>query len=336
MSDTQTPRASSATQPSRQEAWSRHWGSGALHSCAESGSVGLGEGFASFWRPLFLNLPTDARVLELGSGNGVLPWSALQWLTPFQVEFDAVDLASLSPNWWHGLPPAVQSRIRFHSGVAMEQLPFPAAQFNVVISQFAFEYGERERSVASLRKVARPGATLALVCHHAESLPVRLAAVELGHLDALLEPRDGLLICAGRLAPWFAQAQTESGRQSLRDNAVANLDRQRFNVAQDNLSHAAAASACPDVIHDARAVIDHCLRLSAQGATDAAKAALDDLARSLEAARLRLRDLRSVAMDEEAAAELLTLLGLEVTDGWRPLRDRGELMAWSLIGRWPG
>lgn len=319
----------------RAAVWTAHWASGSLHSCVGSGQDDLGEGFQSFWRPLFLALAPAARVLEVGTGNGVLPWSALQWRQPFDLRIDAVDLAAIAPAWHARLAPELRERVRLRGGVRMEALPFDAGCFDLVAGQFALEYGDRSACIAELRRVARPGARLALVCHHAEGLPVRLAQDELRHLDALRDPVDGLLAATRRVLPWFALAQTEAGRATLARHTQARTDRDAFNRAQDRLSVQADASQCPDVILDARAAVNQCLQLAAQGRLEPALAQLQALDGALEGAELRLRELCKAALQPADAAALRAGLQLGETEGWKPLRDRGQVLAWCLEGRWP-
>lgn len=317
----------------RQAVWTHHWSSGVLHSCAEHPDGRLGSGFVEFWRPLIQALPEETALLELGSGNGVLPWSMVAWRRPLKLQIDAVDWADVRPPWLASLDADQRSRIRIHGGVRMEALPFPAASFDLVIGQYALEYGELAACAAEIRRVAKPGAEVALVCHHSDSRPVRLARTELSHMALLLEEPAGLLVCAQRLLPWVRMAQPPEGRARLASLPDANRDRTAFNDAQTRLSAAANGSDCPDVIEEARSVVDAALRAAADGQVESGQANIERWAAALRGAQLRLQELSACALDAEATQRLSTLLDLVQPAAWTPLLDQGHCMAWCLRGR---
>src|SRR5690606_35470131 len=140
----------------RRQAWTSYWASGRLHSCATSFDGNYTGVIGASWRLAFSALPAGKRVLDLATGNGPLP--ALLWeLHGDAVQVDAVDLAGLAPSWHEA---GKHASIRFHPGVDMESLPFADASFDVVTSQFGFEYADHGRTLAEFGRVAAPGASL--------------------------------------------------------------------------------------------------------------------------------------------------------------------------------
>lgn len=320
------------SEPTRQDAWSQHWSTGVLHACTQGAGGTLSDGFVRFWRPVLRNVAAESRVLDLGTGNGVLPLSAWSWLNPCRLEFDAIDLAELRPNWVNRLPEIDRQRIRFHSRVRMEDLPFAARSFDLITSQFALEYADRQAAVAEVRRVAKPGASMALVCHHAGSLPVRLAATEISHIDSLLRT-EGLIDLAEMLAPRFAQSTSEAGRLALQADSQARANRQRFDELQHELDLDVERSDCPDIVHETRHSIIHAFQLSAMGRVEDSLLYLHSTRTKLMYARVRLAELRAHALTPRDADELLR--DLQVADGaqWTPLQEQGAVMAWSLQAR---
>ena len=108
------------------------------------------------------------------------------------VDVDAVDLAQVAPAWY---TPADYPRIRFHSGVRMESLPFPDGHFTLIVSQFGFEYAQREPALRECLRVLAPGGRLAFVMHHAGSVLAKVGRSELAIHERLLEA-GGLLDAA--------------------------------------------------------------------------------------------------------------------------------------------
>ncbi len=281
-----------------------------------------------------LDLPGGSHVLDVATGNGVLPLHAWRWRQPFDLEVDAVDLADVAPTWWPTLPAEDRARIRFHGRTQIEALPFETASMDAVLSQYGLEYADLTASTAELRRVARPGARLAWVCHHVDSLPVRLAGVELSHLKSLLAD-DGLLAVALPLLDCFDRARTPAGRESLMGDREATALRDRFNALQGHLDREAEASECPDVIGDVRLQVQEAIRAAAQGGLAGAQASLQACRRSLEDSQLRLAELRRHALGADDLAAWLQAMGVQA--GWQPtvLTERGACMAWAVIARWP-
>ena len=159
--------------PDKKQAWSDYWRGQPGGCLPASASSSLDAAFRGEWRRIASGLPADAQVLDLATGDGVV----LRWLAEVRSDLAliGVDLAEPLPL----PPPGITTR----GGVAMESLPFEAASFDAVVSQFGFEYGEPQRCAAEVSRVLRRGGTLTLVTHHADGPIVahnRQRAAELG------------------------------------------------------------------------------------------------------------------------------------------------------------
>ena len=310
----------------RGKAWSRYWSSGRLHSCTGSYAGNYDGAIGRFWRALAADLAPDACVLDLATGNGPLP--LLLWEARGDaLQVDAVDLAAVAPDWYradrHG-------RIRFHSGVRMEALPFADGSFDCVVSQFGFEYAERGPALAECLRVSRPGATLALVMHHHDSVLVRVGREELAHHGRLLAT-DGLLAAAIAALPWIAQAR--SG-QPITDLAAATAARGHYNDALQGLAEAARASFAPDLLLEVRQAVHRLLAGVHAGNLAATAAALQAYAGELDGARLRTAEMVADALSPQQLDALQQRLrqarpGLEVATV--ELAQAEGVLAWSLL-----
>lgn len=310
----------------RRKAWSAYWSAGPLHSCAGSFADNYEGPIAAFWREVFSALAPGARVLDLATGNGALPlllWN--QRRDDATLHIDAVDLASLAPRW-HA--PSTHPNIVFHPGVAMEALPFEAASFDLVTSQFGFEYAAREAALAEVLRVARPGGGIALVMHHAGSVLCEVARHEVAHARRLLAA-DGLLARARAVLPWFARARAGQPPVGV---AAADHDRAAYNAALQALAAEAAAAAVPDLLLEAR---EHVHRQVAGVGADPAPALQDlaNYAEALDAAALRSEELIAHALDE-AGVQAMAARIAAARPGARidiaPLAQAEGLLGWSL------
>ena len=313
----------------RQAVWSRYWSHGVGHSCGGSYGSSYEGALAAFWRAAFAALAPGARVLDIATGNGALPRLLLDFDQAGAFSCDALDLATLAPAWFGALAPARAARLRFHGQQAAEALPFPDAQFDLVMSQYGLEYTDLARTVPEIVRVLAPGGHICLVTHHAQARPVLLAATELAHLAWLQAPA-GLLETGAQMIAPMARAATPEGRSALALDPAANALRARFNDLQGELSGLADSSDCPDVLAEVRralaVVLDCALR---EGAAAAAESMLQ-LRQQLDDSALRLQELRDYALDADQVQALAASLAGPGQALVAPIADQGILMGWSV------
>ncbi len=215
------------------------------------------------------------------------------------MRIDAVDMAMLSPSWHR---PGLHDRIRFHSGVPLESLPFDDGTFDLVVSQYGIEYADRSKAIAECARVAAEGASVALVMHHVGSVLVAVGREELGHKERLLAPV-GLLASARTVLPWIAHARDG---QALGESA--NRARARYNKAMQDVGEAIATSPAPDLLLEARANVHAVLSGVDSRSLAAASRALDAYAAQLEAARLRTSEMVASALDRSGLEAMASAL----------------------------
>lgn len=325
------PTDPAAPTDDRRAVWSRYWAGGALHSCGGSFDGNYAGEIRAFWSEAFAPLDGGARLLDLATGNGPIPKLLLELRPGVDVQCDAVDLASVAPAWPQSLPSAERARLRFHQGVQAENLPFADAGFDLVVSQYGLEYSDLRRSVPELLRVLRPGGRVRLLVHHADALPVVLAAEELRHLDWLQSP-DGLLDAAATMLAPMARAATPEGRAALRDDPAAQAARREFDRRQAERESRATGSACPDVLNEVAGWVVQAFQAAHTGGEARGQAALAGIRQALDDSRLRLQELRDHALDESAARALCR----QLEDGGKrgasaePLLQQGRLMAWAI------
>jgi SAM-dependent methyltransferase len=143
-----------------EQAWADFWrggGRGPESGCLPKALQQIHAVQRRVWHEVAAGLPRNARVLDLATGDGAV-LGMLRERRP-DLKLVGVDSSAVLPKGLKGAE--LKPRVR------MEQLPFPAASFDLVTSQFGIEYGDVPAIAAQLTKVLRPGAAFAFVIHHA-------------------------------------------------------------------------------------------------------------------------------------------------------------------------
>lgn len=332
-SEAQAKNGGEAT-AARRAVWTRHWATGAAHSCVGSYGDRYGGAIAEFWTNLFASLSGAERVLDVATGNGALPRLLLDSRPATAISIDAIDLAHIAPAWLADLPLADRNRVRFCGACAAEDLGFPDGAFDLVVSQYGVEYSDLDRSVPEMIRVLAPGGRIALLLHAADSRPATLAAVELTHLAWLLSDR-GLLGAAAAMIEPISRATTADGRATLASDPQAEAARERFNAAQDRLRERCAVPDGADVLNEMQEAVNAVLGLAMERGVVAAHDRLTAITTAVRDSQLRLQQLCAHALTPSRLEGLRESIyrgcapGTGVVLG--EVREHGFLMGRTLI-----
>lgn len=143
------------------DAWNDFWAANVGRSrggCLPQRWAAIEQAQQAAWRSFIADLPENARVLDLATGDG----RVLGWMRGERNDLDltGIDLAPELPT-----PPAGTIT---RGGVAMEALPFAEREFSAVVSQFGFEYGDVAKVAAEIARVMAPGGKIGLMIHRGD------------------------------------------------------------------------------------------------------------------------------------------------------------------------
>lgn len=317
---------------SRRQVWSDYWQQGALHSLCGSLPDGLDGAIRDFWLAAFASCPRQGRMLDLCTGNGAIPKLACESGIARFERVDAIDLATLAPAWLATAPQACRQAIVFHGGIRAEDLPFEPGTFELITSQYGLEYCHLDQAVPELARIAKPGAGLALVVHHAGSRLFEVAREEASSIDWLLSA-DGPLPAAAAMYGYLAMAAAGQGGRLSGDQAAASA-RDRLNAVMQALVQRSEQSAYPDVLFEARDFIAGQIQALMQRTwtLEQTRYAHETWRGQLEAAAFRHRELCNHALD---AAATLRLTGLLTREGFTDmssqlLQQQSHLVGWRI------
>jgi SAM-dependent methyltransferase len=138
------------------EVWEQFWAAEQRgRGCLSGAPQPLELAQRHFWQEFATRLPKGARVLDLGTGNGIV----MKWLVSTRR-----DLKPLGVDFATRIPPTPKG-CRVRAGVRMEALPLPDGSQDAVVSQFGVEYGELPKVLAEIRRVLKASGRVALMTH---------------------------------------------------------------------------------------------------------------------------------------------------------------------------
>ena len=152
--------------------WNSYWSkTKSLNSFAEGEhSQGYTGAIADFWNTLFLTLPSKSVLLDLATGNGGLAVLAQQSNANFDVV--ASDAASINPLALYSAEDSIYptlKKIKFVAEMPSEALTFDDNQFDLVMSQFGFEYAQTVEALQQIFRVLKPEGRFIALVHHQNS-----------------------------------------------------------------------------------------------------------------------------------------------------------------------
>lgn len=265
--------------------WTLFWRSNNLQSCVPTTSDASVPALEQLWASFAASLSPACSVLDLATGNGVVPYQLLGARDDLQIT--ATDRAAIDP--LHSLdgPVGRLSRVRFRPSIDLADPATQLGTFDAVTSQFGIEYLPGEARVGAVARHLAPGGSFSLVVHHSTSAIVAPRAADLSELDTLLG-EDG----PAQAAECFARQQLDA----------AGLERQTHGFMRRELRRTRRLSG--RVVQ----AVDRLLTVLESGDAAGARQLADELAIRVAAERERLAQLQSAALDDTGAAAFAAAL----------------------------
>ena len=165
------------------DAWGEFWArqqAGSGGGCLPDGWRGIDAVQRRAWQTFAETLPRDGTVLDLATGDG----RVMRWMREVRPDLRCIGV-DLAP----ALPPAPEGT-EVHPGVGMEDLPFEAAAFDAVVSQFGFEYGDPAKVTAEIARVLKPEGVAALMTHRSDGPILAHNKARRMHIGWAIERKD--------------------------------------------------------------------------------------------------------------------------------------------------
>lgn len=206
--------------------WDNYWKRGELHSCISTHDKENQTKINDFWLKVYSGFSDDMTVLDIGTGNGLLPSLAVSYANDkdYNWEVHGVDLADINPA--QDVPSAkdILDQVNFQGRIAAEDLPFEDGYFDLVTSQYAVEYSDMTRSMAQIARVLKAGGQFCAVLHSHTSLVVIQNKENIREANFLLD--SGIFgTCKELLSRILTGKYPDREVQAMVDQYVDNLAR---------------------------------------------------------------------------------------------------------------
>ncbi len=230
--------------------WTRYWSKGTTTTFFGRFNQNYDGEIKEFWQSNFEKLPQDAKIIDFGTGNGALAILAAQYSLDHNKNFSitAIDYAEIDPlkQVINKLPSNLLDSIEFMSGVNMENTGLNGAQYDAVISQFGFEYGNLEKTVNETSRLLKPNKSqLYLVMHYHESAIIQQGKDVLHQIDRCNSSQLHHIL----LKLLELLEQIKHLKQNPANNNAAEKLRQRANNITEDLHHAIKSYKDPSFIN---------------------------------------------------------------------------------------
>ncbi|QBL10071.1 class I SAM-dependent methyltransferase [Rheinheimera sp. D18] len=152
--------------------WNSYWNNTkTLNSFAESyHQQGYSGDIALFWHDIFESFANNTAILDIATGNGGLAVLAQQYNTSYKLI--ATDAADINPLALFGVLDdcynALQ-QIQFIGNMPTEHLAFSDGSFDLVISQFGFEYAPLTTALEQIHRVLKYNGQFIALVHSSRS-----------------------------------------------------------------------------------------------------------------------------------------------------------------------
>lgn len=305
------------------EHWETYYHGGALATCPTSAEGGYDQELRTVWVEFFSRLPDAARILDVGTGNGVVALIARETAAELGRHFEihGADLARIDPPRY--LPGGAErlAGIQFHAGVATEDLPFEAEYFDAVSGHYALEYTIIDDALAEIHRVLKPSGRARFILHHKDSLLVQNAHRSLRQADWVLKETK-----IYRLLRRHIEAERKS-------RAAARKTWQELNLAAQFLQEGLREPGATLIVGATLDAVQKLLHLRSKLHPTALEREIDRVENELRASVRRLHDLVDRAQRDTDMAAIETIAresGLEVTERIEQHHGGDNLVGWRL------
>lgn len=215
--------------------WDEYWSNGNIHSLSNAFNGNYKGAIEKYWKDKFSELPANAKILDIGTGNGAVAFIAAEVSEQKQLNFTikAIDLAKIDPQGATKSYPELSkylSQIEFQGQVSADQTPFENHYFDLIVGQYALEYTPLTSTIKELRRILKPSGQLKFIMHHADSIVMQTTRDELAQTKLIFE-HSNIFELTRSLINTMGEITTLEQLQSLRSDLTVESIRKDLKQA---------------------------------------------------------------------------------------------------------
>ena len=164
-------------------AWTNYWQRGHQETCFNGA-----HGFSAedHWSDFFSIMPVDSRILDLATGSGAVLNIAAATSLKFRLHgVDQADIGTIGPGG-----------STLHPNITIESLPFDAASFDAITSQYGFEYSDTPATIQEIARVSAPAASLRLLIHAKDGEVYRSTSARLKRIETVMQGKRNFIFAS--------------------------------------------------------------------------------------------------------------------------------------------
>ncbi len=285
--------------------WSVFWQSDQRESCVLANEADDSDQLNSSWREFFGALPSGARILDLGTGNGSVAAqaAAVSQESSKQFSIHGVDLAEIDPFRFVTSAAGLLQQITFHPRTPMEELPFADEHFDAICSQYGLEYSQTDKSLAEALRVLRTRGRFRFLLHAEDGVLKSRCQLQRQQAETILG--SALFLRLTEALEKIVAAEQQPARQKVisAEDSIAAL-----KGAFDDLERAFSNSENRSLVDNLFAAVRRLPSLRKSYDLKTLLGMADDIRELLMAQAKRLRAMERAALDDVAAKALVDQL----------------------------
>lgn len=308
--------------------WENYYRGGLLATCptgtAGSYDLEVRQAWVSFFKPL----PDDARIVDVGTGNGAVILIARESAAALDKhwELHGTDLARIDPVAYVPDGEKRFSGVKFHSGIPAERLPFEDASVDAICTHYVLEYTDVEATLSEFARVLKSGGRAQFIIHHQDSRLVDSANWSIREAEIVKE-----LAVYRRLHQLI---NIEGNPEKVVEKRTAELREsiQKLKLEHQHANHAGHGS----IFRATLEAVQKLLEMRKQAPATTVEREIDRVRAELRAGVRRVKDLVKAALSEtdmKALAQQAGAAGLSQVE-FSPLVHAGhQLVGWRMTAQ---
>lgn len=149
--------------------WTEFWKQGFPTSFSQELPDSYTGAIGNYWRGAAAKLNKEDRVLDVACGNGAVAILIAKEGKKLKkhLEIHSSDAANIAPLETNKNPKLIDvlKTINFHAGMPIEKIDALEKKFDLITSQFGFEYSNTETATASIYKALKKEGVFKAICH---------------------------------------------------------------------------------------------------------------------------------------------------------------------------